>query len=71
MPDYRLLPKFRYPIAIEDCYNTYMWVLENAESMKIKKNKSSERSSNYQSNLEKLQLKLQLLTPCFYKFAGR
>lgn len=37
MPDYRLLPKFRYPIAIEDCYNTYMWVLENAESMKIKK----------------------------------
>ena len=37
MPDYRLLPKYRYPIAIEDCYNTYMWVLENAESMKIKK----------------------------------
>ena len=34
---------------------------------------------NYQGNeeqiikapLEKLQLKLQLLTPCFYKFAGR
>lgn len=37
MPDYRLLPKYRYLIAIEDCYNTYMWVLENAESMKIKK----------------------------------
>ena len=29
MPDYRLLPKYQYPVAIEDCYNTYLWVLEN------------------------------------------
>lgn len=39
MPDYRLLPKHRYPIAIEDCYSTYMWFLENAESLKINKEK--------------------------------
>lgn len=32
---------------------------------------SGERRANHQSNLEKLQLKLQLLIPCFYKFAGR
>ena len=39
MPDYRLLPKYRYPIAIEDCYSTYMWVLQNADSLKINKEK--------------------------------
>ena len=39
MPDYRLLPKHRYPVAIEDCYNTYMWVLQNAESLNIDKEK--------------------------------
>ena len=32
---------------------------------------SGKRSTNHQGNLEKLQLKLQLLIPCFYKFAGR
>ena len=32
---------------------------------------SGERSANYQSYMEKLQLKLQLLIPCFYKSAGR
>ncbi len=39
MPDYRLLPKYRYPVAIEDCYSTYMWVLQNAESLNIDKEK--------------------------------
>ena len=39
MPDYRLLPKHRYPVAIEDCYGTYMWVLQNAESLDINKEK--------------------------------
>ena len=39
MPNYRLLPKHRYPVAIEDCYNTYMWVLQNAESLNIDKEK--------------------------------
>jgi acetyl esterase/lipase len=39
LPDYRLLPKHRYPFAIEDCYGTYMWVLQNAESLNISKDK--------------------------------
>ena len=39
MPDYRLLPKYRYPRAIEDCYSTYMWGLQNAESFNINKEK--------------------------------
>jgi acetyl esterase/lipase len=39
MPDYRLLPKYRYPLAIEDCYSTYTWVLQNAESLNINKEK--------------------------------
>lgn len=40
MPDYRLLPKYRYPVAIEDCYNTYLWVLENSESLGINKDRT-------------------------------
>lgn len=39
LTDYRLLPKYRYPIAIEDCYNTYIWVAHNAEQLKINSNK--------------------------------
>ncbi len=39
MPDYRLLPKFTYPVALEDCYNTYQWVLQNAESLGINKDR--------------------------------
>lgn len=37
LPDYRLLPKYKYPVAIEDCYNTYLWLLKNAEKMNINK----------------------------------
>ncbi len=37
LPDYRLLPKYKYPVAVEDCYNTYLWLLENAEKMNINK----------------------------------
>ena len=35
LTDYRLLPKYRYPIAIEDCYNTYIWAVRNAEQINI------------------------------------
>ena len=35
MPDYRLLPDYKYPVAIEDCYNTYLWVLDNADKLGI------------------------------------
>lgn len=37
--DYRLLPKYRYPIAIEDCYNTYIWAVHNAERLNINSDK--------------------------------
>ena len=37
MPDYRLMPKYTYPVAIEDCYNTYIWVLKNASKLGINK----------------------------------
>ena len=33
--DYRLLPENRYPVAVEDCYATYMWALENADMIGI------------------------------------
>ena len=39
MPDYRLLPKHRYPVAVEDCYNTYLWLLENASGLGIDKDR--------------------------------
>lgn len=37
--DYRLLPKYRYPVAIEDCYNTYIWAVHNAERLNINSDK--------------------------------
>lgn len=33
--DYRLLPKYRYPVAIEDCYSTYIWAVRNARRLSI------------------------------------
>lgn len=39
IPDYSLLPKYRFPVAIEDCYNTYMWAIDNAEKLRIDINK--------------------------------
>jgi acetyl esterase/lipase len=33
--DYRLLPENKYPVAIEDCYATYIWALENADKLNI------------------------------------
>ena len=33
--DYRLLPENKYPIAIEDCYSTYIWALENSDKLGI------------------------------------
>lgn len=37
--DYRLLPKYRYPVAIEDCYSTYIWAVHNAERLNINSDK--------------------------------
>lgn len=39
IPDYRLMPKYRFPVATMDCYRTYEWVLENADKLGIDKNK--------------------------------
>lgn len=37
MPDYRLLPEYKYPVAVEDCYSAYLWMLESAEELGINK----------------------------------
>lgn len=37
--DYRLLPQNKYPVAVEDCYCTYKWVLNNADMLGINRNK--------------------------------
>ena len=34
-PDYRLAPRFRYPVPAEDCFQTYAWVLANAAKLDI------------------------------------
>lgn len=33
--DYRLLPKHRFPVAVEDCFATYQWTLAQAEKLRI------------------------------------
>jgi len=37
--DYRLLPKNKYPVAVEDCYCTYQWILNYAEMLGIDRDK--------------------------------
>ena len=39
LPDYRLMPKYRFPYAAEDCYSTYKWVLDNADELNIDKSR--------------------------------
>ncbi len=33
--DYRLAPKFQFPVPVEDCYQTYAWVLDNTAMLNI------------------------------------
>lgn len=38
-PDYRLLPKNKYPVPVEDCYCMYQWMLNCADTLEINKDK--------------------------------
>ena len=37
--DYRLLPKYKFPCAVHDCYEAYKWIIDNSEMLGIDKNK--------------------------------
>jgi len=37
--DYRLAPKYAFPVGVEDCYNAFEWVCKNAEVLGIDKNR--------------------------------
>lgn len=37
--DYRLAPKYKYPIPVNDCYDAYKWVIKNSSKLKIDINK--------------------------------
>lgn len=39
LADYRLAPKYPFPIPAEDCFSTYKWVLDYADILGIDKNK--------------------------------
>lgn len=34
-PDYRLIPKYPYPIPLEDCFEAYRWGIDHAKELKI------------------------------------
>ena len=38
-PDYRLIPKYRFPYAVEDCCSAYSWVINNADGLGVDKDK--------------------------------
>ena len=33
--DYRLSPKYQFPIPVEDCYTAYLWTIENADKLNV------------------------------------
>ena len=35
LADYRLAPKYKFPTALEDCFNTYLWALDGLKYWKI------------------------------------
>lgn len=37
--DYRLAPKYSYPIPVEDCYCTYKWTIEHSDKLGIDRNR--------------------------------
>jgi len=37
--DYPLSPKYKYPVAVNACYDAYKWMLDNAKELEIDKNK--------------------------------
>ncbi len=39
--DYRLAPKYQFPIPTEDCFAAYLWTLNNAEKLGIDKKRIS------------------------------
>lgn len=37
--DYRLSPKYQYPVPLNDCFDAYKWILKNAGKLKINADK--------------------------------
>lgn len=37
--DYRLSPKYKYPVPLNDCFRAYQWIVKNAAHLKIDTNK--------------------------------
>ena len=37
--DYRLSPKYQFPIPVEDCYSAYLWTIENSDKLHIDRNR--------------------------------
>lgn len=37
--DYRLAPKYQFPIPAEDCYAAYLWTIENSDKLNIDQSK--------------------------------
>ena len=37
--DYRLAPKYAFPIGVEDCYAAFQWVYQHADELEIDKNR--------------------------------
>ena len=39
VPTYRMAPEYKYPIAVEDCYNAFSWIVEHSSELDIDPNR--------------------------------
>ena len=69
--DYRLANKSPFPFGLEDCYSTYRWAYDNAESLGINKEKIAVGGDSAGGNLAigvtLLARDRKIKMPCFCK----
>ena len=55
-PEYRLAPEFKFPVQIEDCFNTIKWIIGNAEKLKVSKESLAAKYEHLNVGMQRMNL---------------